>query len=220
MMPSSQGNHILLFGRRRYTVINAGRESRSPPHIMVCTSITSLSSRKPIARYVISRGRLTGLVIPESRSGTIALVKIGSRTIFLWLLLLKGGAVKIVKHQVHIRFLFSLQMIYYGLVPVNLDTDVSISLPRECSRLVEHLSRLCYIPRPLLGTSGYRSVLDSPRTPSGAAKASCCGTWASTRPPFLLLLVLSAHIKRLSPDVYWCLGAPICSFVLSSCEST
>lgn len=73
---------------------------------MVCTSVAPLSGGQAIA---VAGGVTDGHLAPYVTGATaVALIEVSTCTIFLLLLLLEGGSVEVVEHQVHVRALLHL----------------------------------------------------------------------------------------------------------------
>jgi len=125
------------------SVVDARWHDHPTPYILIRTSIPALSGRQTVAVDVAGHhpGVRGWLVVDVARPTAVALVKVSASAILL-LLLLQGGTVEVVEHQVHVRLLLPLQMFDNSLIFVNFNPDVSVCLPRQSSRLVKHSSQL------------------------------------------------------------------------------
>lgn len=85
--------------------------------VLLCTAITPFTCRNTVSTLVCS---------------FIILIKVLAGAA-----LLRGRAVEIIEHQVHICPLLALQMIYYGLISVHLNLYIALGLSRECPGLMK-----------------------------------------------------------------------------------
>lgn len=92
----------------------------SASHIVLRTPIAPLSGGNSVPLYL----EVLPLVVIE----VLACAVLRSLT---------GGAVEVVEHQVHVFSLLLLEVVLDGLVPVDLNLDVGISLSGEGSGLLE-----------------------------------------------------------------------------------
>jgi len=92
-----------------------------PSEVLLRTPVAPLSGGQSVSLYFVVVGALS-----------VALVEVLAGAV-----LVLGGAVEVVEHEVHVLPLFSLQVVLDVFVPVHLDLDVGVRLPRKRPRLRE-----------------------------------------------------------------------------------